>query len=433
MATRRRFLTTLAGGLALPSLESFGQSAANGAKVAPTRLAYVYSPNGVNVDQWYPTESGAGYSMPTSLKPLEHHRENFQILRNLDLEAAESQGDGAGDHARANASFLTGVHPKKTAGADISLGISADQLAADAVSGQTRVSSLELSTDAARRAGKCDSGYSCAYQYNLAWRSETTPVPPERDPRLVFERLFGTGDTEKDAERLHLKKSILDLALDDAKALQRKASGADRVKMDEYFNAVREVEQRIERAEKFRVATPEIDKPNGVPRDYEEHIRAMFELMALAFQTDTTRVSTFMLAHDGSNRSFGEIGVSEGHHNLSHHGLKAEKLVNIQKIDEFYARQFAWFLDKLSELKDGEQSLLENSMIVYGSGIKDGNRHSHRDVPVLLAGHGAGLKPGAHKTFADNTPLSNLHLSLARRMGSNAERVGDSTGLLSRI
>ncbi len=433
MVSRRAFMQTLAGSLTLPAMESFGASVANGAKVAPTRLAYIYCPNGVNAAHWFASGTGADYTLGSSLQSLEPHRKEFQILRNLDLDAANSHGNGGGDHARANAAFLTGTQPYKTAGADIRLGISADQIAAEAIGAQTKLSSLELSTDQARRVGSCDSGYSCAYQYNISWRTATSPLPPERDPRLIFEKLFGTGDDKLDTKRRHLKKSVLDLALDDARALQRRASGSDLVKIDEYFSAIRDVEQRIERAEKFRTVVPEIDKPNGVPRDHQEHIHSMFELMALAFQTDSTRIATFMLAHDGSNRAFPEIGVPEGHHHISHHGKSEHKLSQIAKIDTFYAERFAWFLAKMKDLKDGEESLLDNSMIVYGSGIHDGNRHSHSDVPIILAGRGAGLKPGQNTKFAKGTPLANMHLDLVRRMGSDAERIGDSTGTLAKI
>lgn len=430
---RRLFLRGLASTVALPTLEAFaGRTATTG----PLRLGYVYAPNGVNGALWKPKAAGAlTGALPKSLQALSSHASELQILQNLDLDGAKSHGDGAGDHARANAAFLTGCHPRKTAGADIQIGISADQVAAQAVGNATRLPSLELSTDAARRSGKCDSGYSCAYQYNLAWSSATTPLPPERDPRHVFESLFGSGDKKRDASRRQLEKSVLDFALDDAKHLQKKASGNDRAKLDEYYTAVREVERRIERAEQFRIAKPEIDKPNGVPEAYQEHIRAMYELMALAFQTDSTRISSFILAHDGSNRAFPEIGVPEGHHHMSHHNDKDHNLAQVAKIDAFYIEQFAWFLEKMRSLDDGDgRSVLDNSMIVYGAGINDGDRHSHDDVPIILAGRGGGtLTPGQTRIASKGTPLANLHLSLVNRMGASAERIGDSTGELGII
>lgn len=430
---RRTLLRGLASTLALPSLEVF---AAKSKAASPVRLGYVYAPNGVNGALWKPEIAGSlGMKLPKSLSALSDHASEIQVLRNLDLDGAKAQGDGAGDHARANAAFLTGCHPRKTAGADIQIGISADQVAANAVGNATRLPSLELSTDAARRSGKCDSGYSCAYQYNLAWSSATTPLPPERDPRHVFENLFGSGDQKQDASRRHLRKSVLDFAMDDARRLQKRASGNDRAKLDEYYTAVREVERRIERAEKFRIATPEIDKPNGVPAAYQEHIRAMYELMALAFQTDSTRISSFILAHDGSNRAFPEIGVPEGHHHMSHHNRKEHNLAQVAKIDAFYIEQFSWFLEKMRSLDDGNgQCVLDNSMIVYGAGINDGDRHSHDDVPVILAGRGGGqLSPGQTRFAQKGTPLSNLHLSLVNKMGAKADRIGDSTGELGII
>jgi hypothetical protein len=381
---------------------------------------------------WFPQGSGTNYKLSPSLEPLEGLRDHLQIIRGLALDKARANGDGPGDHARANATFLTGCQARKTAGADIRIGVSADQLVAKQLGQTTRLPSLELSTDEPRRSGNCDSGYSCAYQYNLAWRSETTPAPPMRDPRAVFEALFGSADGKGNLERQQRKQSVLDFVMEDTKRLQNRASGADRNKLDEYFTAVREIEQRIEMAEKHRKSVPEIDKPNGVPETYQEHIRTMFDLMTVAFQTDTTRVSTFLLAHDGSNRTFPEIGVNEAHHNISHHQRDARRLELIAKIDRYYAAEFARFLDKLKNTREGNGNLLDHSMIVFGSGISDGDRHNHEDLPLILAGHGNGsLKTGRLWQADDNTPMTNLHLSLLDRMGVNAERVGDSTGKLA--
>lgn len=431
MNTRRMFLKSLASTLALPMLEPL-RAATVSAPGSPLRLAYVYLPNGVNTKLWFPSGSGKNYQLSPSLTPLTEMREHFQVIKGLALDKARANGDGAGDHARANATFLTGCQARKTSGADIRIGMSADQLAAREIGHLTRMPSLELSTDEPRRSGNCDSGYSCAYQYNLAWRSETTPAPPMRDPRMVFEALFGSADKNANAERQQRKKSVLDFVMQDAKRLQQRATGADKNKLDEYFTSVREIEQRIESAEKHRKERPEIDVPNGVPETYREHIRAMYDLMLVAFQTDSTRIASFMLAHDGSNRVFPEIGVNEAHHGISHHQRDERRLSLIAKIDEYYAAEFARFLKNMRDIKEGDGTLLDHSMIVYGGGISDGDRHNHDQLPIILAGGGNGtLETGRLLETKGETPLTNLHLSLLDRMGVKAERVGDSTGRLA--
>ena len=416
--------------LAIPPLES--RAAGNAAAIPPRRLAYVYAPNGVNTAHWFPQTTGSQFTLPASLESLAPVRDAVQVLTGLNLDTARANGDGAGDHARANAAFLTGCQPYKTAGADIRNGISVDQLAATAIGHQTRLPSLELSTDQARRSGACDSGYSCAYQFNLAWRSESTPMPAERDPRMVFEKLFGLGNTKQDARRVAGRKSVLDFVRDDARKLIGSASGADRVRLDEYFTSVREIESRIERAENFRRVEPEIDKPNGVPDSYREHLRLMYDMLTIAFKTDSTRVATYMLAHDGSNRTFPEIDIRDSHHGLSHHQKNERNLAALAQIDRFYVDEFARFLVNLRAIKENDgSSLLDHCMIVYGSGIHDGDLHNHDNLPILLAGAGGGsLRPGRHVRVQDGTPLTNLHLALLERMGVDARRVGDSTGVL---
>lgn len=437
MQSRRIFLRSLASTIALPTMQSLGATipAAAASRKHPLRLAYIYAPNGVNVDQWFPKSDASTLQLSPTLEPLAPIKDMVQILRGLNLDKARANGDGAGDHARANAAFLTGCQPRKTSGADIRLGISADQIAAREIGHLTPLPSLELSTDAPRRSGNCDSGYSCAYQFNLAWRSEASPIPAERDPRLVFESLFGRGQNSENARRRAQRQSVLDFVLDDAKRLHNQASGADRVKLDEYLTSVREVEQRIERAENFRREIPEGEIPNGVPESYREHLRLMFEMLALAFETDTTRIASFLLAHDGSNRSFPEIGVRDAHHYLSHHQRKPSNLSSIAKIDRFYVEEFSHFLQNMRSRKfDDDSSLLDHSMIVYGSGIRDGDRHNHDDLPILLAGGGGGsLSPGRTVTAPSGTPLTNLHLSLLDRLNVRAERIGDSTGRLDSI
>jgi hypothetical protein len=296
-----------------------------------------------------------------------------------------------------SATFLTGCHARKTPGADIKVGISVDQLAAQQIGDQTRFASLEMGTDKARLAGNCDSGYSCAYSFNISWKSESTPMPPEVDPRLVFDRFFGNGNSgEMDEARIkrdRYKKSILDFALDDARRLKSNLGYTDRRKLDEYLTAVRELEERIGRANQFASTLPDYQRPTGIPKNYEEHLKLMFDLLALAFQTDTTRISSFIMAHDGSNRQYANIGVRDGHHELSHHGGDEEKKAKIAKINRFHATQFAYFLDKLSSIQEGDGTLLDNCMIVYGSGLGDGNRHNHDNLPVLLAGKGGRHTP----------------------------------------
>ncbi len=435
--SRRQVLRGLGSVISLPLLESFGARAFAATKppTKPIRAAWMYIPNGVNVEQWMPTGEGAGYQLSPSLKQIEQHRNDFMVVSGLMQDFARSHGNGGGDHARATATFLTGCMPKKTAGADIHLGISVDQIAAQKIGHLTRLPSLELSTDGQRSSGKCDSGYSCAYQFNLAWKNETMPMAPEMDPRLVFERMFGLGATAgkgpEAARAKRMQKSILDTVLDEAKSLQGKVNAGDRRKLDEYFSAVRDIELRIERAEKFSAQMPDIKIPEGIPDSYEEHIRTMFDLMVLAFQTDTTRLSTFMLAHDGSNRSFPELGVPDAHHSLSHHQSDPQKLAKIAKIDQFYLRQFGYFLDKMKSVKEGDSTLLDNSMIVFGGGIGDGNRHNHDNLPILLAGRAGGtLTMGRRMVLSAETPMTNLYLSLLDRLGVPAEKVGDSTGKL---
>ncbi|MSU59217.1 MAG: DUF1552 domain-containing protein [Pedosphaera sp.] len=422
-----------------PSLRAAAAAAGSASGGFPKRLAYVYVPNGKNMADWTPKSVGADFDLPLILEPLAGHRKHLTVITGLAHQQAYALGDGGGDHARATAAYLTGCHPKKTAGADLRLGISADQIAAGRIGRQTRLPSLELSCDSGKRTGACDTGYSCAYQFNLAWKSATQPVNPEVDPRAVFERLFGSNDPEETkearAKRILYRKSILDFVHEDAKQFQSKLGATDRRKLDEYLTAVREIEGRLDRAEDNPPPPPEsiVSKP-GKFEKYEEHLRLMFDMLALAFQTDSTRISTFIMAHDGSNRPYPFIGVSEGHHELSHHRNDADKMALIAKINRFHTTQFAYFLDKLKAVKEGEGTLLDNCMIVYGSGISDGNSHSHEDLPVLLAGGGAGsLTPGRHLKLKEKTPMTNLHLSLLDRMGAPAERIGDSTGKLEVI
>ena len=441
--SRRRFLRGMGTLIALPSLESLVPAplarAAEKAGAAPLRLAFVYSPNGKNMEHWRPAGEGAGYTLSRALKPLEAHRQDFSVITGLELETANANGDGGGDHARANAAFLTGCQPRKTAGADIRAGISADQVAANHLGHLTRLPSLEVSCDEPRKAGNCDSGYSCAYQFNLAWKSESMPLTPERDPKLVFDRLFGTTADARDAaaaaRRSAENRSVLDFVMDDTRDLQRQLGRRDQEKLDEFLTSLRQVERRIGDATQAAAQLPKgTVRPEGIPASYQDHIRLMYDLLVLAFQTDSTRIGTFLLAHDGSNRTFPEVGVNDAHHGFSHHQHNPEKLEMLAKVDEFYSSQFAYFLDRLKSIPEGDGTLLDNSMIVFGGGISDPDRHNHNDLPILLAGRGAGaITPGRHIVLPEETPLTNLYLSLLDRMGVPAEKIGDSSGLLDAI
>jgi hypothetical protein len=450
--SRRNFLRGLGIGLALPSFasllpsRSWGAAAAgpgNLAKTAsgaPLRMAFVYFPNGAIQPSWWPQGEGSQFALAPTMAPLESVRSQVQILGGMDHVNATPGPDGAGDHARASGTFLTGVRVKKTAGSDIRAGISIDQVVANQVGHLTRFSSLELTCDAVRKSGNCDSGYSCAYQYNLSWRSENTPVAPEPNPRLLFERLFGAGAhgerRESFQRRQAQQRSILDFVRDDARAVQARMGARDREKLDEYLTSVRDIERRIQSAERLeRAPDPAIETPSGIPTGFEDYLQVMFDLMVLAFQTDSTRIATFLMANEGSNRAFPEIGLAEGHHYLTHHQNKADMIEKVARIDLFYMSQFARFLEKMQQTRDIDgHSLLHNSMIVYGSGNADGNRHSHTNLPVILAGQGGGtLTPGRHVKHG-GVPMSNLLLSLADRMGAQSvPRLGDSTGRVSNI
>ena len=352
-------------------------------------------------------------------------------------DKGRANGDGPRDHARSASCFLTGTQARKTSGENIRVGISVDQLAAKQIGHQTRFASLELGCERGRSAGNCDSGYSCAYSSSISWAGESTPMGKEVDPRLVFERLFSNGRTSEvsvsQARRETLQKSILDFVAEDAKQLHRRLARADQRKLDEYLNGVREIERRIERSEAESVGNYRVDykRPSGIPAKYEDHIRLLCDMMVLAFQTDSTRISTFMLADEGSNRSYRDIGVPDGHHDLSHHGGDPKKHAKIREINRFHISQFAYLLERLRSIPEREGTLLDNCMIVYGGGISDGNRHNKENLPVLLAGRGQGsIDTGRHVRYEEETPMCNLFLSLLDRLQVSAEFIGDSTGRL---
>jgi hypothetical protein len=395
-------------------------------------MACLFFANGAIKDKWKPTGEGRKYKLSPTLEPLSAFRDDMLIFGGLTQHHARANGDGAGDHARNAGAYLTGAQPRKTSGADISVGQSIDQAVAEKIGGQTRLPSIELGIDRGRNAGSCDSGYSCAYSSNISWKTATTPCAKEVNPRAAFERLFGNHDEAASAERRRrTRQSILDFVGDDVKRLEPSLSGADRRKLDEYLASVRDVEQRVARAGDGPKEVPELNLPDDVPAELAEHMNLMFDVLVLAFQTDSTRVASLMLADAGSNRTYPEIGVRDGHHELSHHQNDQHKMEQIAKIDKYLVERFAYFLKKLKETPEGDSNLLDNSMILYGSAISDGNRHDHHDLPIILAGRGGGsIKTGRHIVHPENTPLNNLFLAMAERMGAPLTSLGDSKGVL---
>jgi hypothetical protein len=401
-------------------------------------MVFCYVPNGIDMRNWTPSAEGRAFALPKILSPLAPVQDDVLVLSGLMDHGGMALGDGPGDHARASASFLTGVHPKKTAGSDISVGVSVDQLAAQKIGRATRLASLELGCEDGHLAGNCDSGYACAYVNSISWRTATAPNPPEVNPRAVFERLFGNdenaGDPAARARNARYQQSILDLVADDTRRLQGGLGQTDKRKLDEYFTAVREVERQIEMMERQiatnSMAAPSIEKPAGIPIEFAEHARLMFELLTIALQTDTTRISTFMLAREGSNRSYREIGVPEGHHGLSHHRNDPALMDKVAAINHHHMTQFADFLVRLKKTKEGAGSLLDNTIVLYGSGISDGNRHNHDDLPVLVAGGSRAFKTGRHVRYSRSEPVANLYLSVLDAAGVPTERFGDSQNRL---
>ena len=434
---RRTVLKGFGATLALPFLESMMPSGvfAASAPKSPIRTAFIFVPNGVNMEHWVPI----GSEYPSALKPLESLKNCINVMSGLTQKNAFALGDGAGDHARSASAWLTGCHPRKTSGANIKVGVSIDQILAKELGDKPRFGSLELGCERGGLAGDCDSGYSCAYSNSISWRTESTPVAKEVNPRLVFERLFQSEDINETQqsriERLAENKSILDFVMEDAKLLNKKLGTTDKMKLDEYMTGIREIERRISFVENQSKANNIQQFSNiDIPSDYGEHIRLMGDLMVLAFQTDTTRVSTFMFANEGSNRSYKSIGVSDGHHEMSHHQRNPEKLEALRKINTFHTTQLAYILNKMNSVSEGDKTLLENSMVLYGAGICDGDRHNHDDLPLLMAGKAGGkISSGKHLKFNNGTPMSNLFLSMADKLGVPQENIGDSTGKLDQL
>lgn len=437
--SRRSVLRYAGGALALPWLESLA-AAAGAASPPPRRMAFLFVPNGMHMPDWTPAEEGPLDKLPPILEPLEGLKSQLTVLSGLTLNGGRSLGDGPGDHARCVASFLTGAHPYKTDGKDIRNGVSVDQLAAAKLGSQTRLPSLELGTEASSQAGRCDSGYSCIYTSNISWRTATSPMTKETNPRAVFDRLFGSPQGESspdDSQERRRRKSVLDFVAEDAGNLKRRLNPTDRRKLDEYLFALRQIEQRIEKSE--QAAAPEsgppgAERPQGVPKDFGEHVRLMMDMIVLAMASDSTRIATFMLTNAGSNRSYPDIGVREGHHTLSHHQNDPAKQAQISKINRYHVSLLGHLLGRLAEVEEAGGTLLDQSMVMYGSGLADGNRHEHDNLPILLAGRGGGtLRPGRHIRCPKETPLTNLYLAMLDRMGAPVKSMADSTGPLESL
>jgi hypothetical protein len=448
---RRNFLRGLGVCLALPSLETVLPLArviaapapatplATTAGGMPLRMGFIAFANGSNYQRWLPKGTGREYEMNETFAPMKELKDRFQIITSLAHETANNYGDGPGDHARAGASFLTGCHAWKTLGSQLHLGISVDQIAARQVGHLTRLDSMQIGVEGERIYGSCDTGYPCAYQYNISWASETVPLSPEANPRAVFEQLFGSGTGKEREEglrqRLERRKSVLDFVMEDVKSMNRDLGRNDRQKVEDYLEGVRKIEQQIEKSERFHLAEPKGESPMGVPQNHLQHVDLMYDLMALAFQTDSTRVVSYSVAPEGSNRPFPDLGILEGHHFLTHHKGSEEKILKVAKIEKWYMERFARFLQTLDSMKESNgTSVLDNSMIVYGGGIGDGNKHNHDELPVVLAGGGGGtLTPGRHLKLNKSTPMTNLYVAMLSRMGVKAERFGDSTGRLEDV
>jgi uncharacterized protein DUF1552 len=441
---RRTFLRGVGATLALPCLESMA-AGASAAPAPPVRLGYVYTPNGIigacdkspRRFMWTPKTVGTDFEFSPTMKVLEPFREHLNVFSGLAQVNGRALGDGPGDHARATATFLTGVHPRKTGGADFQLGISADQIAAKELGKYTQLSSLELGLEPQPLAGNCDSGYTCAYM-SMSWRGPTSPLPAEINPRTVFERLFGEGDstdaTARQARLAH-EKSVLDYVTASLSRLRMRIGAGDQRKLEEYLESVRDIERRIQRAEEqsATLLLPNIERPGAVPDDYMQYTKLMIDMQVVSWQTDMTRVSSFMLGRDGSNRAYREIGISDGHHTISHHQSDPEKVDKLIKIDELHVAMFAYLLEKLKGTPEGDGTLLDHSMVLFGSSISESNIHTHDDLPIVLAGGANGRLAGnRHLAYPKETPLNNLFLNMFDLAGvPHVDGFGDSTGRLA--
>jgi hypothetical protein len=431
---RRTLLRGLGATLALPLLDGMLPSSARAAEEAAAarkRLQVLYTPNGMIMQNWSPAELGENYTISPILKPLESVRDKFVVIKNMDHTMAEAMGDGAGDHARCCATFLTGVHIYKSDSVLLN-GPSMDQLVARKTGQVTQIASMELGLDQPSMVGSCDSGYSCAYNNTMSWTGPKTPLPITVNPREVFERMFGDGDQVDAATRqrqLLRQASLLDFVAEDAKRFAANLGARDRQKLDEYMTAVRDVERRIQMAESQNaVALPKMVRPSGIPESYSAYARMMIDLQVLAMQADLTRVGTFMFGRESGGRSYPETGVSDGHHPLSHHVNNPEKMAKLTKINTYHMEQVAYYYKRMIETKDGEASLLDSTFVIAGASLADPNRHEHRDLPLIVSG--PGIKGNRH-IDAKSIPMTNLMLTMMDQMGVNEEKLGDSTGRMA--
>jgi hypothetical protein len=437
---RRTFLRGVGATLALPMLDAMvpalsGLSAtARAAATGVTRLGFVYAPNGTYLPNFHPKTVGAGFDLTPVLQPLEPVRDEIVVLSGLSNKGAETQSEGGGVHTRVHTAWLSGVRPKKTEGADLEAGTSFDQMAAAEIGTETPLNSLQLSLDHENIVGSCENGYSCVYQHTYSWKTPTTPMPMESNPRAVFERLFGEGGTpEERAARLDADRSVLDLAMEDMARLQRRLGVRDRVMVDEYLGAVRDVEQRIQRAERQSSVSevPIADPPVGVPDAFDDHAKLMFDLKLLAFQADVTRVVAFQISRELNGRAYPWIGVPEGHHAVSHHQMDPEKIAQGAKINAYHMSLFARFVEQMRNTPDGDGSLLDHTLLLYGTGMGDSDHHTPVDMPAVLVGGGGAVKRGRHIRYPLHTPFMNLGVSLLQKVGVDRAAIADSTGPLS--
>jgi len=440
---RRTFLRGLGATVALPLVDAmvpaFSATVKSAAKPI-CRMGFIYVPNGVamndSLNYWTPKGSGAGFDFSPILAPLVPHRDRLTIVSGLAQKQGESLGDGNGEHTRACATWLAGVHPKKTEGSDIRLTTTADQIAAAHLGKETVLPSMEMIASEIDLVlgGQCEAGYSCAYMNTVSWQSPTTPLPVENNPSVVFDRLFGEGgNPDERLDRMKRKRSLLDRVNSDLARLQRSLGPSDRLRISEYLDAVREVERRIQMAEEqnSNSTLPVPNRPIGIPSQYDDHLKLLYDLQWLAYQGDLTRVFSLMYGRELNSRSYPEIGISEPHHGLSHHGDRPEQIEKFSRLNTYQVQLFAYFLDKLRSTPDGDGNLLDHTILLYGGAMSNPNVHLHVNLPLVVAGGGAGtLKGGRHLTFdpAKNVPMTNLLVSLLDKAGVAVERLGDSNG-----
>jgi Protein of unknown function (DUF1552) len=434
--SRRTILKGMGTAVALPLLDAMTPALASSRipGETPVRMMFVYVPNGIMMEHWNPAYEGRLQELPRVLKPLEPLKDDILLLSNLTNNAGRAWQDGPGDHGRCCGSYLTSVHVRKSK-SDILSGVSCDQIVASQTGSKMRFPSLEVGIEDARQAGDCDSGYSCAYTNNLAWKSETQPLPPILNPRQLFERLFGQGaalSAEARLQQSRIRRSVMDLVITDTAKLQSTLGPTDKRKLDEYLSSIREIERQLDKAEHDKTQiNPGMEKPYGIPADFAEHFKLMTDMVTVAFQADMTRVVTFIVTREGTSRAYRELGIPDGHHPLTHHRNDPTTMEKVAQINTYHTEQFAKWITRLKAIREGDATMLDNAMIVYGAGLSDGNRHTHEDLPTLIAGRGGkSFKTGQRIVHRRETPMANLYLTMMDRMGVRVENFGDATGRL---